>query len=54
MLARRFTIVCLMLAIFGMGLASLVAEAGSSRKAIGVAIPCSFNEGLRCGPTHRY
>lgn len=54
MLARRFTIVCLMLTIFGMGLASLVAEAGHSRKAIGVAIPCTFNEGLRCGPPDRY
>ncbi len=31
MLARRFTIVCLVTAIFGMGLAMLVADAGSGR-----------------------
>jgi hypothetical protein len=28
MLARRFTIVCLLMALFGMGFAILVAEAG--------------------------
>lgn len=52
MLARRFTIVCLMMAIFGMGLASLVAEAGHSRKTqtMGAAVPCAFAEGLKCGP----
>lgn len=51
MLARRFTIVCLLLAIFGMALASLVAEAGHPRKsqALGVAVPCFFDQGLRCG-----
>lgn len=52
MLARRFTIVCLILAIFGMGLASLVAEAGLSRKtqALGVVVPCISDNGPRCGP----
>jgi len=51
MLARRFTIVCLMLAIFGIGLAGLVAEAGRPRnmQALGVVVPCSFEKGLRCG-----
>lgn len=55
MLARRFTIICLLLAIFGMGLASLVAEAGNSRKsqAAGVVVPCVFERGLRCGPLDR-
>jgi hypothetical protein len=55
MLARRFTIVCLVLAIFGMGVASLVAEAGHSRKqqALGVVVPCVFDKGLRCGPPER-
>ncbi len=31
MLARRFTIVCLIAAIFGMALAAVVAEGGKSR-----------------------
>lgn len=55
MLARRFTIICLMLAIFGMGLANLVAEAGHPRKsqALGVVVPCVFERGLRCGPLER-
>jgi len=54
MLARRFTLICLTMAIFGMGLASLVAEAGHSRKtrAVGVAVPCVFTEGPKCGSLH--
>lgn len=31
MLARRFTLVCLIITLFGMGLASLVAETGDAR-----------------------
>lgn len=52
MLARRFTIVCLLLAIFGMGLANLVAESGRSGRSqpLGVVAPCLFRDGLRCGP----
>jgi hypothetical protein len=54
MIARRFTLICLTLAIFGMGLASLVAEAGHTRKnrAIGAAVPCVFTEGPKCGPQY--
>jgi uncharacterized membrane protein YeiB len=32
MLARRFTIVCLLVTLFGMGFAILVAEAGRSER----------------------
>ncbi|HMM64148.1 MAG: hypothetical protein WA975_23695 [Mesorhizobium sp.] len=32
MLARRFTIVCLLVTLFGMGFAVLVAEAGRSER----------------------
>ncbi|CAM5501450.1 putative membrane protein YeiB [Aquamicrobium terrae] len=32
MLARRFTIVCLLVTLFGMGFAMLVAEAGRSER----------------------
>ena len=34
MLARRFTIVCLIAAIFGMGLAMLVAESSPSARSL--------------------
>lgn len=41
MLARRFTIVCLLAALFGMLFAILVAEAGRSERAwqTGIATP---------------
>lgn len=52
MLARRFTIVCLLLALFGMLLSLLVAE--TSRKArsweIGMIVPCVMEQGLVCAP----
>jgi len=48
MLARRFTVVCLAVTLFGMGLAALVAETKS--RDLGVAIPCVFDDGLRCLP----
>ena len=45
MLARRFSIVCLMVAMFGMGLSTLVADA--DRRAPGTWMaPC----GLICAP----
>ncbi len=46
MLARRFTIVCLLMALFGILFAILVAEASRSRNS-GIA-PCSFEQGFAC------
>lgn len=52
MLARRFTIVCLLMALFGMFLSIVVAE--TSRKArswdIGMVVPCVMEDGLVCAP----
>jgi hypothetical protein len=52
MLARRFTIVCLLMALFGMVLSIVVAE--TSRKArswgIGMVVPCVMEGGLVCAP----
>ncbi len=52
MLARRFTIVCLMIALFGIGFASIVAEAGRPEGSwqLGTVVPCVFEDGPRCGP----
>lgn len=54
MLARRFTIVCLLVAIFGMGLAMLVTEAKRPAYSwqAGTA-PCLFENGLRCAQPMR-
>lgn len=55
MLARRLTIVSLLVIIFGLVLAILVAE--SSRPArswgIGLFVPCVFEKGLVCAPPQR-
>ncbi|BCH25945.1 hypothetical protein MesoLjLc_58590 [Mesorhizobium sp. L-8-10] len=55
MLARRFTIVCLLMALFGILLSILVAE--TSRKArsweIGMIVPCVMEQGLVCAPPAR-
>lgn len=55
MLIRRFTIVCLLVALFGIGFAGLVAE--PSRSAfhwpVGTVVPCIFENGLRCSPPMR-
>lgn len=40
MLARRFTIVCLLMSLFGMLFAVLVAEAGRPAHAWDVAVSC--------------
>lgn len=52
MLARRFTIVCLLLTLFGMGFAILVAKASRPARSweIGMVVPCAFENGLRCAP----
>lgn len=52
MLARRFTIICLMLTVFSMFFASLAAQPGRAgriwdREA--AAIPCGFNPQITCG-----
>jgi hypothetical protein len=54
MLARRFTIVCLIAAIFGMGMAILVAESSRpahsfSRGALG---DCPLTTGYSCAPVY--
>lgn len=55
MLARRFTIVCLIMALFGMILSILVAE--TSRKArsweMGMVVSCVPDSGLTCAPPAR-
>lgn len=52
MLARRFTIVCLLLTLFGMGFAILVAEASRPARSweIGMVVPCAFADGFRWAP----
>lgn len=42
MLARRFTIVCLLLSLFGMLFAILVAEAGRPERSLDQANSCRF------------
>jgi hypothetical protein len=51
MLARRFTIVCLLMSLFGMFFAVLVAEAGRPARSWGEA--SSRNCHLACLNTHR-
>lgn len=50
MLARRFTIVCLLMTIFGMGLAMVVAEASrtSPARTPGTLISCAQGLGIEC------
>ncbi|MCV0396244.1 MAG: hypothetical protein K5872_04280 [Rhizobiaceae bacterium] len=55
MLARRFTIVCLIVMLFGFALSALVAEASRPARSsdIGSAVPCVFEGGTRCLPPIR-
>lgn len=55
MLARRFTIVCLLVALFGMTLSALVANTSRPARAweIGMAVPCVFEQGQKCAPPIR-
>ena len=50
MLARRFTIVCLLTTLFGMTFAILVAEATRPKRAwdLGRVVSCVFEERLDC------
>ncbi len=51
MLARRFTVVCLLCALFGMGFANLVAQqAGTRSWSGGMVTPCQTNQGIACTP----
>ena len=52
MLARRFTIVCLLMTLFGMLFAILVAEASRPAHSwdIGIVVPCIFDRGFVCAP----
>lgn len=49
MLARRFTIVCLVVALFGMGLSMLVAEHSRMDTVRTQSIGCGGIGGLGCG-----
>jgi hypothetical protein len=52
MLARRFTIVCLITVIFGMGLAMLVAQARSdSGHDVAPSLLCVLSRGFPCTTT---
>ena len=55
MLARRFTIVCLLMTLFGMSFSILVAEASRPARSrdIGTAAPCIIEEGPTCKPRTR-
>jgi hypothetical protein len=55
MLVRRFTIVCLLIALFGILFAALVAEASRPARSwdIGIVVPCVFDHGLVCAPPNR-
>jgi hypothetical protein len=50
MLARRFTIVCLLFALFGMAFSILVAKASRPANSweIGVVVPCELDNGYFC------
>lgn len=52
MLARRFTMVCLIVTIFGMSLSILVSQTARSRE-IGAAVPCVFEGSWTCLPPRR-
>ncbi len=49
-LARRFTIICLLVTIFGICFAGLVQNFSRPARAyeIGMVVPCVFEEGLTC------
>jgi hypothetical protein len=50
MLARRFTIVCLLFALFGMLFSMLVVNASRPEKSweVGTVVPCVFDDGYGC------
>jgi predicted Na+-dependent transporter len=51
MIARRFTILCLLMMIFGMGLAMLVAEKSRPIPSwqAGLTAACFSQQGMSCG-----
>ena len=55
MLIRRFTIVCLLITLFGIGFASLAVEASRPVQSwtLGTVVPCIFENGVRCSPPVR-
>lgn len=55
MLARRFTIVCLLMSLFGMLFAILVAEASRSSRPYQTtdALPCFFDRKILCRPANQ-
>ncbi|MCC0043447.1 MAG: hypothetical protein H6892_03460 [Brucellaceae bacterium] len=55
MLVRRFTIVCLLIALFGIGFAGLAVEASRPAQSwtVGTVVPCIFENGVRCSPSIR-
>lgn len=55
MLARRFTIVCLLITIFGMGLSILVAEKSMpSQTRAGFFLACDASSAATCPAPLRY
>lgn len=55
MLARRLTIVSLLIVIFGFAFSILVAETSRPARSwgIGLYVPCVFEHGLVCQPPQR-
>jgi len=53
MLARRFTIVCLLITIFGMGLSVLVADRTMRQTRSSFLISCDTATGIGCPVAYR-
>lgn len=55
LIVRRFTIVCLLITLFGIGFAAVVQNASRPARSweIGRVVPCVFEDGLRCRPPLR-
>lgn len=55
MLARRFTIACLLIAIFGALFSMLVTKSTRPARSweIGTVVPCVFEQGAQCMPPRR-
>lgn len=47
-IARRFTIICVMAAIFGFAFATLVESRPARSRELGQVVPCVFENGLIC------
>jgi hypothetical protein len=51
-LVRRFTVICMISAVFGLAFAMVVERANRPERSweIGSVTPCTFNSGFKCLP----